>query len=95
MMGQDQAWTSGRGSDDVVGHRQEFARRFTKGIGKLARNMQGDHRKNTKKLIAKIPEAVVLAGGLVFTQKRLVLDAGVPQEVGLGSGHRSVGVEPL
>ncbi|RWV83591.1 hypothetical protein GW17_00054775 [Ensete ventricosum] len=62
MMGRDQAWTSGRGSDDVVGPRQEFARRFTEGIRKLARNMQGDHRKKTKKLTAKILEAVVLAG---------------------------------
>ncbi|RRT74998.1 hypothetical protein B296_00005942 [Ensete ventricosum] len=62
MMGQDQAWTSGRGSDDVVGPRQEFARRFTEGIRKLARNMQGDHRKKTKKLTVKIPEAAVLAG---------------------------------
>ncbi|RZR79030.1 hypothetical protein BHM03_00004595 [Ensete ventricosum] len=47
MMGQDQAWASGQGSDDVVGPCQEFARRFTEGIEKLAGNMPGDHRKKT------------------------------------------------
>ncbi|RWW88503.1 hypothetical protein BHE74_00002617 [Ensete ventricosum] len=73
MMGQDQAWVSGQGSNDAVRPRQEFARRFTERIGKLAGNMPGDHRKKT---------------GLVFTQRRSVVDAGVPQEGGLGSGRR-------
>ncbi|RWV95480.1 hypothetical protein GW17_00041891 [Ensete ventricosum] len=93
----------GPGSDDAVGPRQEFARRFTEGIGKLARNTLGDHRKKTIGLTIKIPKVAglsrkILVGkslGLVFTQRRLVVDTGVPQEVGLGSGRRPVGVEPL
>ncbi|RRT39778.1 hypothetical protein B296_00014296 [Ensete ventricosum] len=64
----------------------EFARRFAEGIEKLARNMSGDFRKKTIGLVARIPEAVGLVGGLVFTQRRSVVDAGVPQ--GLGSGRR-------
>ncbi|RWW23166.1 hypothetical protein GW17_00012602 [Ensete ventricosum] len=35
----------GPGLDDAVGPRREFARRFTKGIGKLAGSTPGDHRK--------------------------------------------------
>ncbi|RWW10725.1 hypothetical protein GW17_00025719 [Ensete ventricosum] len=69
----------GPGSDDVVGPRREFVRRFVEGIRKLAGNMLGDHQ--------KIPEASRLAGGLVFTQRGSVMDAGVPQEGGLGSGR--------
>ncbi|RWW36744.1 hypothetical protein BHE74_00058208 [Ensete ventricosum] len=44
----------GPGSDDVVGPRREFVRRFVEGIRKLAGNMLGDHQ--------KIPEASRLAG---------------------------------
>ncbi|RWW37559.1 hypothetical protein BHE74_00057309, partial [Ensete ventricosum] len=40
----------------------EFARRFAKGIEKLARNMSGDCRKKTIGLVARIPEAVGLVG---------------------------------
>ncbi|RWW62126.1 hypothetical protein BHE74_00030773 [Ensete ventricosum] len=50
------------GSNDEVGPRQEFARRFTEGIGKLARNTLGDRRKKTKRLIVRMSEATVLAG---------------------------------
>ncbi|RWW54011.1 hypothetical protein BHE74_00039435 [Ensete ventricosum] len=35
----------GLGLDDVVGHRREFARRFTEGIRKLAGSTLGDYRK--------------------------------------------------
>ncbi|RRT42891.1 hypothetical protein B296_00039000 [Ensete ventricosum] len=64
----------------------EFARRFAEGIRKLTGNTLGDCRKNTRRLIARMPEAAKLAGGLVVTQRRSVVDAGVPQEGGLGSG---------
>ncbi|RRT36916.1 hypothetical protein B296_00016290 [Ensete ventricosum] len=37
----------GPGLDDVVGSRQEFARRFAKGIRKLAGSTLGDHLKKT------------------------------------------------
>ncbi|RZR94894.1 hypothetical protein BHM03_00023666 [Ensete ventricosum] len=37
----------GSGLDDAVEPRREFARRFAEGIGKLARNTPGDHRKKT------------------------------------------------
>ncbi|RRT53952.1 hypothetical protein B296_00000237 [Ensete ventricosum] len=62
MMGQDQAWASGRGSDDVVGLHWEFARRFAEGIGKLVGNTLGDRRKKIIRLLARMPEATGLAG---------------------------------
>ncbi|RZR74333.1 hypothetical protein BHM03_00035462 [Ensete ventricosum] len=72
--------------------RRKFARRFTEGIGKLAGNMSGDRQKKTIGLTARIPEATRLGGtkckGLVFTKKRSVVDADMPQERGLGSGRR-------
>ncbi|RWW78648.1 hypothetical protein BHE74_00013120 [Ensete ventricosum] len=40
----------------------KFTRRFTEGIGKLARNTLGDCRKKTERLTARIPEATGLAG---------------------------------
>ncbi|RZS02750.1 hypothetical protein BHM03_00032825 [Ensete ventricosum] len=48
----------GPSSDDVVRFCQEFARRFTEGIGKLAGNMSGDRRKKTIGLTVRISEAV-------------------------------------
>ncbi|RWV77099.1 hypothetical protein GW17_00062120, partial [Ensete ventricosum] len=50
IMGQDQASASGRGSDDVVGYRWEFARRFAEGIMKLAGNMSGDRQRRSEDL---------------------------------------------
>ncbi|RRT50159.1 hypothetical protein B296_00032303 [Ensete ventricosum] len=52
----------GPGSDDAVGFRREFARRFAEGIGKLAGNTPGDHRKKTIGLVARIPEVAGLGG---------------------------------
>ncbi|RWV88056.1 hypothetical protein GW17_00049886 [Ensete ventricosum] len=52
----------GPGSDDTVGSRWEFARRFAEGIGKLAGNTSGDHWKKTERLIARMPEAAGLVG---------------------------------
>ncbi|RRT67879.1 hypothetical protein B296_00018009 [Ensete ventricosum] len=72
-----------------------FARRFTKGIEKLVGNTPGDCRKRTKRLVTRMSEAARLTGGLVFTQKRLVVDAGMSQGGGLGSGCRPVSVELL
>ncbi|RWW48643.1 hypothetical protein BHE74_00045266 [Ensete ventricosum] len=40
----------------------KFARRFAKGIGKLAGNTPGDHRKKIERLIARMSEAIGLAG---------------------------------
>ncbi|RWW59581.1 hypothetical protein BHE74_00033477 [Ensete ventricosum] len=62
-MGQDQASASGQGSDDVVGYRWEFVRRFAEGIIKLAGNMSGDRQKKIGRLAARMPEATELAGG--------------------------------
>ncbi|RWV87436.1 hypothetical protein GW17_00050567 [Ensete ventricosum] len=56
----------GQGSDDVVEPRWEFARRFAEGIGKLARNMPGGHRKKTIGLTARMPEAVRLGRSSVL-----------------------------
>ncbi|RRT64202.1 hypothetical protein B296_00029647 [Ensete ventricosum] len=78
-----------------MGPRREFARRFTEGIEKLIGNTLGDRRKKIGRLTARMLEAVELAGGLVFTQRRSVVDTGVPQGGGLGSGRRLIGVEPL
>ncbi|RWW63388.1 hypothetical protein BHE74_00029437 [Ensete ventricosum] len=52
----------GPGSDDVVEHRRECARRFAEGIGKLTRNALGDRRKKTIGLAARTPEAAGLGG---------------------------------
>ncbi|RRT43881.1 hypothetical protein B296_00005902 [Ensete ventricosum] len=84
----------GPSSDDVVGHHREFARRFAEGIGKLVGNTPGDRLKKTRRLAARMLEAAGLAGGLVFTQRRSIVDTSVPQEVGLRSEHRPVGAEP-
>ncbi|RRT47834.1 hypothetical protein B296_00008521 [Ensete ventricosum] len=40
----------------------KFARRFVEGIGKLAGNMLGDHRKRTGRLTARMSEAIGLVG---------------------------------
>ncbi|RWW74845.1 hypothetical protein BHE74_00017189 [Ensete ventricosum] len=73
----------------------EFARRFAEGIRKLAGNTSGDHRKKTGRLTTRMSEAIGLAGGLVFTQRRSVVDIGVLQEGGLGSGRRPLAAKPL
>ncbi|RRT40388.1 hypothetical protein B296_00039473 [Ensete ventricosum] len=46
-----------RGSDDAVGSCRKFARRFTEGIGKLAGNAKGDHRKEDQRTYRKIARA--------------------------------------
>ncbi|RZR96585.1 hypothetical protein BHM03_00025638 [Ensete ventricosum] len=51
----------GPGSNDAVGSRQEFARRFAEEIRKLTGNMKGDHREKTGGLIVRMPEATGLA----------------------------------
>ncbi|RZR78764.1 hypothetical protein BHM03_00004289, partial [Ensete ventricosum] len=43
-----------RDLDDVLGSRRKFARRFTKGIGKLARNAKGDRWKEDRRTCRKI-----------------------------------------
>ncbi|RWV94877.1 hypothetical protein BHE74_00032870 [Ensete ventricosum] len=50
------------GSDDALGPRQEFARRFNKWIRKLAGNTLGDRRKKTGRLVVRMSEAVELTG---------------------------------
>ncbi|RRT84499.1 hypothetical protein B296_00011947 [Ensete ventricosum] len=51
--------------------------RFTEGIRKLAENTKGDHRKKTKRLAARMPEATGLAGVLKgkTTTCRFLFDA--------------------
>ncbi|RWW11714.1 hypothetical protein GW17_00024654 [Ensete ventricosum] len=41
-------------SDDAVGSRRKFARRFVEGIGKLARNAKGDRREEDRRIYRKI-----------------------------------------
>ncbi|RWW82738.1 hypothetical protein BHE74_00008785 [Ensete ventricosum] len=62
MMGQDQAWASGWGSDNAVGPHREFAKRFVEGNEKLIGNTLGDRQKNTKRLIVRMSEAIGLVG---------------------------------
>ncbi|RZR73545.1 hypothetical protein BHM03_00025433 [Ensete ventricosum] len=44
----------GPSSDDAMGSRRKFARRFAEGIGKLAGNAKGDRRKKDRKTYRKI-----------------------------------------
>ncbi|RZS23084.1 hypothetical protein BHM03_00055946 [Ensete ventricosum] len=44
----------GPSSDDAVGSRRKFARRFTEGIGKLAGNAKGNRRKEDRRTCRKI-----------------------------------------
>ncbi|RZS28887.1 hypothetical protein BHM03_00062537, partial [Ensete ventricosum] len=41
-------------SDDAVGSRGKFTRRFAEGIGKLIGNAKGDHRKEDRRTCRKI-----------------------------------------
>ncbi|RRT34060.1 hypothetical protein B296_00056554 [Ensete ventricosum] len=51
----------GSSSDDAVGSRQKFARRFTEGIGKLVGNAKGDRwEKNQRTCCRRLSE---YAGG--------------------------------
>ncbi|RZS29337.1 hypothetical protein BHM03_00063058 [Ensete ventricosum] len=43
-----------RGLDDAVRSRRKFARRFTEGIRKLARNAKGDRQKEDRRTCRKI-----------------------------------------
>ncbi|RWV86439.1 hypothetical protein GW17_00051668 [Ensete ventricosum] len=52
----------GPGSDDAVGPRREFARRFAEGIRKLVGNTPRDRRKKTERLTTRMSEAAGLAG---------------------------------
>ncbi|RWV78010.1 hypothetical protein GW17_00061093 [Ensete ventricosum] len=62
MMGQSSLGI-GSGSDDAMGPRQEFTRRFAEGIGKLVGNMPGDHRKKTGILATRMLDAARSMGG--------------------------------
>ncbi|RWW74764.1 hypothetical protein BHE74_00017275, partial [Ensete ventricosum] len=44
----------GPSSDDAVGSRRKFARRFTEGIGKLAGNAKGDCRKEDRRTYREV-----------------------------------------
>ncbi|RWW04681.1 hypothetical protein GW17_00032072 [Ensete ventricosum] len=44
----------GPSSDDAVGSRRKFARRFVEGIRKLTGNVKGDHRKEDRRTCRKI-----------------------------------------
>ncbi|RRT36517.1 hypothetical protein B296_00034766 [Ensete ventricosum] len=70
--------------------RWELARRFVEGIEKLARNIPRDRRRKTVRLIVIESGGCRITGGLVFTQRRSVVDARMPQGGGLGSRRRSV-----
>ncbi|RRT76360.1 hypothetical protein B296_00007830 [Ensete ventricosum] len=52
----------GPGSDDAMEPRQEFARRFVEGIGKLAGNTLGDRWKKTIGLATRMFKATGLGG---------------------------------
>ncbi|RZR75137.1 hypothetical protein BHM03_00050150 [Ensete ventricosum] len=46
----------GPSSDDAVGSRRKFARRFAEGIRKLAGNAKGDHWEEDRRTCRKIVE---------------------------------------
>ncbi|RWW63884.1 hypothetical protein BHE74_00028910 [Ensete ventricosum] len=56
------SFSIGSGFGQCSGISPEFARRFVEGIGKLTGNISEDHRKKTRRLTARIPEATRLAG---------------------------------
>ncbi|RRT32716.1 hypothetical protein B296_00051762 [Ensete ventricosum] len=53
----------GSGFRRCSGISRKFARRFIERIGKRAGNTPGDRRKRTKRLVARMSEAVRLVGG--------------------------------
>ncbi|RWV89173.1 hypothetical protein GW17_00048696 [Ensete ventricosum] len=55
--------SNGSGFRRCSGISSKFARRFTEGIGKLAGNTPGDHRKKIGRLATRMSEAAGLAGG--------------------------------
>ncbi|RRT71829.1 hypothetical protein B296_00032320 [Ensete ventricosum] len=52
----------GQGLDDAVGAHQEFARRFTEGIRKLARNTSKDRQRKTVRLAIRDSIGCRIAG---------------------------------
>ncbi|RRT41391.1 hypothetical protein B296_00057871, partial [Ensete ventricosum] len=56
------------GSDDTIGPRREFARRFTEEIGKLVGNTSGDRQKKSRRLASRMSEAVKLVGWLIVAE---------------------------
>ncbi|RRT45426.1 hypothetical protein B296_00041400 [Ensete ventricosum] len=56
----------GSSSDDAVGSRRKFTRRFVEGIGKLAGNAKGDRReiigKKTRGLVIRLSEVTEVYG---------------------------------
>ncbi|RRT42114.1 hypothetical protein B296_00023087 [Ensete ventricosum] len=84
----------GSGSDDAVEPRREFARRFAKGIEKLAGNTLGDHRKKTIGLTIRMLEAAELGGSLTMTgAMELQPDNGTRSSLGIGPSSDDT-VEP-
>ncbi|RWW40805.1 hypothetical protein BHE74_00053743 [Ensete ventricosum] len=71
-------------SDDAVGSRRKFAKRFAERIGKLAGNTKGDRWKKDRRTYPKMPEAVGLCGK---SGQRPALSAGKPP--------RSMGEPPV
>ncbi|RZS26424.1 hypothetical protein BHM03_00059749 [Ensete ventricosum] len=45
-----------QGSDNAIGSRRKFAKRFAEGIRKLAGNAKGDYRKEDRRTCHKIME---------------------------------------
>ncbi|RWW01350.1 hypothetical protein BHE74_00043920 [Ensete ventricosum] len=86
----------GPGSDDAVGPRREFARRFVEGIGKLTGNMLGDYQRKTIGLAAKMPEAVGLSGRLnMIGAMELQPNDGPKSSLSIGPGFgRCSGISP-
>ncbi|RRT35697.1 hypothetical protein B296_00043021 [Ensete ventricosum] len=51
-----------RGSDDAIGSRWKFARRFAEGIKKLAGNVKGDRWKEDRRTCRKIAKVTGVCG---------------------------------
>ncbi|RRT55170.1 hypothetical protein B296_00016278 [Ensete ventricosum] len=92
----------------VSGASQDGTREFVRRLLGLAERLEisrrdqearweyvGRSSKEDQKTHPKMLETAGLAGGLVFTQRRSVVDTDVPQGGGLESGHRPAGAKPL
>ncbi|RRT54176.1 hypothetical protein B296_00013517 [Ensete ventricosum] len=73
-------------SDDAVGSRRKFVRRFVEGIEKLARNMKGDCRKKTEGLAVRLLVVVGVCGTTVGPLVPQI--SGGSQQVSVGKPSR-------
>ncbi|RWW60294.1 hypothetical protein BHE74_00032730 [Ensete ventricosum] len=81
----------GPGSDDAVGPRREFAKRFAEGIGKVTGNTPGDRQKKTGRPTARISKAARLAGVNLAAPTWVAYPPSTTQKLGTGDSTVDLG----